>query len=80
MYTESEKPKEQFKPVTSRQLAELIDALVTARIIEMGSKLRGNVELSGKMSEDAEVVIRMLADAFKSLDQNPGVAVFAKDE
>ena len=59
------------KRMTSRELADRIDDLVKLRIIEATD----HTVKGFKAREQAEMVLRDIADALKRLDHNGGVAV-----
>lgn len=61
---------QKFPPLTSRELADKIDDLIKLRIHEAN-----NISNPLKAREEAEVVLRQLADAFKRLDHNGGIYV-----
>jgi len=75
-----ENPDQQFKPFTSRELAEAIDRLIVTRIAQVQAENLGWRDVFKANEVEAELNLRQIADAFKRLDQNPGVAVFTKPE
>lgn len=63
------------KIVTSRELAESIDRLITTRIAQFSLAAQHSEAVNKAMTDEAEVLIRELADGLKRLDHNGGVYV-----
>jgi len=75
--------KQEFKPITSRELADKVNELIAVNFYIMTLRqipLQSTTDPISELKEQRELLIRQVADAFKRLDHNPGFAVTAKTD